>query len=411
MIKVVSLGSIAAAAALALVAAFQVSIAQGPPSPGTLLADGYVGSIGTVIDGECNLYVTEAGTGGDEVISIPDVGDFYVGTTAQITKVSPSGEKTVVASGLWSAHQGDGFGYGVIDVALLDGDLYYLLTGTAVPLGSTNGVYKVESDGSSTLVADIGAFNDANPVAFPDSVPGGNPYSLTPYDGGFAVADGNYNRLLKVELDGSIEIIISLDNVVPTGVTVAQDGSLVWAQIGPFPHEPADGKVVQLTGTSTTTLASGLANVIDVQYGADDRLFALTLGDSDPSGEAPGVPFTGRISIVNADGTFSPIVEGFMFATSMEFCEGDAYVTGLTGETRVVADVGSLQPLPTPTPTSVPTSTPTAAPTATTVPPGPPATGTGSTSASTSATLWFAMSALALVAGGAGLVFASRRRS
>jgi hypothetical protein len=402
MHKVLSFTALTAVASLALGTALQASIAQGPPSPGTLLADGYVGSIGTVADLECNLYVTEAGTGGDEVISIPDVGDFYVGDSAQITKVSPSGEKTVVASGLWSAHQGDGFGYGVIDVALLDGDLYYLQTGTAEPLGSTNGVYRIEDDGSSTLVADIGAFNDDNPVEFPDAIPGGNPYSITPYDGGFVVADGNYNRLLKVELDGSIEIIISLDNVVPTGVAVAQDGSLVWAQIGPFPHDPADGKVVQLTGTGTTTLASGLANVIDVQYGADDRLYALTLGDSDPTGEAPGVPFTGRISLVNADGTFSPIVEGFMFATSMEFCGGDAYVTGLTGETRIVADIGSLEPIP--TPTAVPPATPT------TAPPGPPATGTGVDEAGSSV-LWFALAGLAVALAGSGLVVATRRRA
>ena len=402
--KVVSIGSVAALAVLALFAALQVTVAQGPPSPGTLLAEGYIGSIGSVVDGECNLYVAEAGTGGDTVITVPDLGDFYVGNTAQISKVDPTGAKTVAASGLWSAHQGDGNGYGVIDVALLDGDLYYLLTGTGTPLGSTNGVYQIEADGSSTLVADIGAFNDANAVDFPDAGPGGNPYSIMPFDGGFVVADGNFNRLLKVELDGTIEILISLDNVVPTGATVSPDGHIVWAQIGPFPHVPADGRVLRLDGTTATTLASGLSNVIDVKYGADGTLYALTLGDADPTGEAPGVPFTGKISIVNADGTFSPIVEGFMFATSLELCDGDAYVTGLTGDTRVVADIGSLEPLPTPT-------APPTAPTATTVPPGPPATGTGTSNPSANATIWFVLAGLAILAGGASLSFASRRRA
>jgi len=371
--------------------------------PGEALADGYIGSIGTTVDDQCNLYVAEGGTGGDTPITIPGLGEAFPGTTGQITMVDSAGTKTVAADGIFSVHFGDGMGFGAVDVAIVDGDLYYLLTGTGEPLGSTNGIYKVEDDGSSTLIADIGAFNDANVPDFPDAAPGGNPFAFTPYNGGFVVTDGNYNRLLMVGMDGTIEVLVQLDNVVPTGVTISPAGKIVWTEIGPFPHDPADGKVQQLNG-SVTTLASGLANVIDVKYADDGTLYALTLGDADATGEAPGVPFTGKIAIVNADGTLSPVVEGFMFATALEICDGDAYVTGLTGDTRVVADLTSLDPIP--TPTEAPTATPTRQA------PLPPATGVGA-APSGPGMEWALVigAALAFLAASASLAVATRRRS
>lgn len=369
-----------AAAALATGAAAQVSIAQAPEQPGTLLAEGLTFSIGSAVDAECNVYVAEGASATE-----------FAG---QITMIDGStGEKTTLASGI-AATDLEGAAFGAIDVTLLDGDVYYLLTGQ-----EDNGVYRVEDDGSSTLIANIGAFNVANPVTFPDALPTGNPYSINPYDGGFLVADGNFNRLLKVGLDGTIEILASFDNVVPTGTTISPDGHIVWAQIGPFPHSPEDGKVLRLDGGSATTLASGLANVIDVAFGDDGTLYALNMGDSDTTGEAPAVPFTGKISIVNADGTLSPVVDGFMFATSLELCGGDAYVTGLSGEVRVIADIDSLEPLPEPT----------VEPTATIVPPAPPATGTGTAAEGEAIAYWLALLGLAVTAAGAGMLAARHR--
>jgi cell division septation protein DedD len=203
-------------------------------------------------------------------------------------------------------------------------------------------------------------------------------------------------------------------------VTIGQSGNLIWTEIGPFPHTPETGRVRELIDGTPTVLASGLSNTLDLKVASDDTIYVLTLGDADETGEAPGIPFTGKLATVEADGTLSVVAEGFMFATSFEVCDGDAYITGLTGDTRIVEDYETLEPLPEPTatpttaptqvPTTAPTTAPTAAPTSTTVP-GPPATGTGTTGDS-GAFMWLlAAAGLFAIAGGLTITSVSRRKA
>jgi hypothetical protein len=259
-------------------------------------------------------------------------------------------------------------------------------------------------------VADIGAFNVANPVeaigsgAQVDVEPGGNPYSMDVLNNTFYVVDGNHNRLLRVTTGGTIQEITEFpDHPVSTGIDFAPSGVPYVGLLGQGPFAPEDGKVVSvdLGDGEITEHASGVSMITDVEFATGGQLYALSFNDT-TAGEFPAFgPFTGSIQKVNADGTMSPVVTGLSFATHLTFDEDTAYVVnwGVTsmGEIVKIENFSTVQP-----PAAQPTTAPPPAPTAT--PPGgvigAPDTGAGTPTGDGNA--------LAIVAlfGAAGIVFA-----
>ena len=112
------------------------------PTP-FILASGLEGPRGLRFGPDGYLYVAEAGTGGTnstigQCTQVPGPpggpGPDTGGLTARISKISPSGKVTTVASGFPSVLVGPGGANGTIgvaDVVFLDGDLYALI-GAAV---------------------------------------------------------------------------------------------------------------------------------------------------------------------------------------------------------------------------------------------------------------------------------------
>jgi hypothetical protein len=400
----VASGLLAAAGALATAA---LGAAQPPgPSAGELLAEGLAGPLGGTIG--------------------PD-GAFYVPNGTAITRIDPAtGAMTNVAEGLPGSEEGGG----VTDLVFIGTDLYVLTSGAP---DTANGVYKVEDDDSLELIADIAAFNAANPVDFEDADPAGNPYAIDLLDADtFIVADANHNRLLSIELDGEITEIIAFENLVPTDLAVTADGVYV-SFLGPFPHTPETGqvKLVDVAAGTSEDVAAGVPQIIDVEEGPDGQIYALSFGDAstDPEGP-PAVPFTGQVLLVNDDGTFSPIVTGLMLPTSLQFVGTTAYIGTLAGEAWVIENVDELQvitPTPTatatatatpttPVPTATATATATASPTQTatvaptTPAPRPPNTGMGTTDESGSQPWLVVGIALLFVAAGGTFTAAVFRR-
>lgn len=397
--------------------------AQAPgPSAGTLLAEGLTQSIGTTIGPDGALYVAEGPLG---VVSRIDPG---------------TGARTVVADGLPSNEDGGG----PIDVVFIGDTLYVLTTGLGEESSTpelANGIYEIAEDGAATLIADLGAFALANPVDFEDAIPSGNPFAIDLLDDEtFIVTDGNHNRIYVVTLDGDITEVAAFDNVVPTGLEIVE-GTVYVTEIGPFPHTPETGKLlaVDIATGDADEVATGVSYIIDVEEGPRGQLYALSFGTepTDPEGP-PAEPFSGKLLLVNDDGTFSALVEGLLLPTSLEFVGETAFITTLAGEVWKIDDVTELdvieEPTPTPTatatttatatatatpsptatatatatPTASPTQTATAAPT--TPAPRPPSTGTGYGSGSERGQAWLIAGVVAalLLAGG---TFALARRS
>jgi len=296
---------------------------------GTLLTSGLAGSIGGTIGPDGALYVAE-------------------GAAGDIARVDlSSGDVTTFASGLPAAFPFVGIG-GPIDVAFIGKTAFVLVTLVGDPLfrgTEKDGIYRVNHNGSSTLVADIGQFSSDNPPPLgtlndPPSaglfnyfLVNGVQYALQPIEEGFLVSDGHLNRVLRVSQRGEITVLKSFGDVVPTGIAVAA-GRVYLAELGP--STPNSGKVVSFPlrrPQSTDEVASGVSMIIDAQFGPRGKLYALSQGEfsSGPPG-SPALPNTGRLLRVNDDGSFAVLADGLNQPTSLHFVCSNAYVVTLNGE-------------------------------------------------------------------------------
>lgn len=277
-------------------------------------------------------------------------GDLFVpnGTLGSITEIDPkTGDHWTFATGLPPLLAGVGIG-GVTDVAFIGGTAYALVTivddPILFPTGQVNGIYRMDGPSSWTPIADIGAFNLANPpTGFDFFVSTGVSYSIQTYRGGFLVNDGHLNRVLHVTLDGKIEIVQHFGDIVPTGLEV-RGNQIYLSQAGPVPHAPENGKVLTFSGNSSTvtTVASGAPLMVDVEFGRGQTLFALSQGDfsGGPEG-SPALPNTGSLLRVNDNGTFTVLADELNQPTSLEIIGNTAYITTLNGEVWTVDNIAN----------------------------------------------------------------------
>jgi hypothetical protein len=180
----------------------------------------------------------------------------YTGSTndpvrgGRISKVDASGHVTTVVGALPSSQTAPALGglvTGVTSVAFIGHRLYGLLGGAGCSHGVPmvpNGVFRVHRNGSWSLIADLSAFIQANPVANPDEEdfePDGTWYSMISIDGALYPMDSNHGELDRVTPDGSISRVIDISavvgHVVPTALAVRRH--LLVANLGLF--EPTDG--------------------------------------------------------------------------------------------------------------------------------------------------------------------------
>ena len=313
--------------AMALIVMFMPVAATATPPSGepnaTRLVSGLEGGSGSTIGPGGALYVTE-------------------GAAGEVSRVDPNtGDITTFASGLPTSIVGIG---GAIDVAFIGGTAYVLVTLVGPDVGGSDivGIYRVDGPDSFTVIADIGAFSLDNPPDTDFFVPTGVQYALETFRGEFLVTDGHHNRVLRVTLDGDISEFKVFGNIVPTGLETL--GNTVYmAQAGPVPHLPEDGKVVSFTPKSSTTteVASGAPLLVDVERGRGRTLFALAQGDfpdGAPDG-SPALPDSGALVEVNADGTFTDVVDELDRPTSLELIGNTAYVVTLPGEVWKIDNV------------------------------------------------------------------------
>jgi hypothetical protein len=295
--------------------------------PGTpeMLVSGLMGASGSAIGPGGDLFVTE-------------------GAVGELTRIDlKTRDESTFAYGFPPSLVGIG---GAYDVAFIDGIAYVLVTlvddPNLFPTGEVNGIYRVNGPDSYTIIADIGAFNlDNPPSGFNYFISTGVQYSIQTYRGGFLVADGHFNRILHITVDGEISIFKSFGNIVPTGLDVSGN-TIFMAEAGPIPHNPEDGKVVAFStnSPSVSTLASGARLLVDVEFGRGQTLFGLSQGEWNGDGEgSSAIENDGALLRVNEDGTFATIFHGLDRPTSLEIKKNTAYIITLDGEVWAINNI------------------------------------------------------------------------
>jgi hypothetical protein len=246
-----------------------------------------------------------------------------------------------VASGFPSATDPNlGWAFGVSAIAFLNGQLYALVDGGGASTQNPelpNGVYRVNADGTHTLVADLSAWLGANEVADPHEplTPDGEPFAMIASTDALWVSESNHEQLVRITPDGAITRVMDfspLGDIVPTGLAPAPGGGLYVGFLSPLPFKAGTAKVMKVDADGRATdVWTGLTAVTAVAVGPDGTLYASELTTGPDSGTKPPfvIPGTGKIVKQTGPSSSVDVVTGLTAPDSLAFgADGGLYVGG-----------------------------------------------------------------------------------
>lgn len=297
-----------------------------------------------------NLYVAEGGTEvppengystvgqADQVA--PPIGPYIGSYTGRISLVTSIGIRATVADNLPSSQTQPmpaPLVSGIADVAFVGNTLYALVTGAGSShglLNTSNGIIRLNPDGTWTQIADLSTFYRTHPVVNPDPddfEPDGTPYSMVVVGDAFYVAQSNHEVIDKVTLDGKVERLIDISALHAPGEWIGptsfvfSNGNFYVGTLGEFPVTPGTEKIFQVSPTGDIqTAVSGLTAVLGVAFDQAGQLYVL-----ETSTEAGNpTPFTGKVVRVTASGALEDLATGLAFPTAMTLGpDGNLYVS------------------------------------------------------------------------------------
>jgi len=291
------------------------------------------------------LYVAEGGVGGsDSTVGLceqaPGVGPYTGSPTgSRVSRISPQGVRTTVASGLPSSQTNDATGNltsGVADIAFLHGKLYALIAGAGCSHGvktRDNAVVRIAADGTPTLVANLSKYLKAHPVANPepdDFEADGTWWNLIAAGDNLYATEPNHGELDRISPTGQVTRVVDISATqghnVPTALT-AFYGNFFVGNLNTFPVVKGSSKVMKITPNGHITTAVGnLTTVLAVRFDKLGRMYVLQTTDGSTPGPSPGTGSVVRI----ASGVRTTIVSGLTTPTAMVFgASGDLYVTNV----------------------------------------------------------------------------------
>lgn len=279
-----------------------------PPVGATVVADQLLQPRGLTFGPDGALYIAEAGIA-------PPQGQ-NANNTGRLTKIAPDGTRTVILDQIATTGSEFNGALGasatafISDTLALSGtvvvsDTIYLAT--AGPDGgrgnAKSGVYAVQQDGSTRLVADLGEFNDAHKPQYLDTdYDRANPYDVVALNGKLYIADGNVQVINEVDPFAppgqNIRRVADMSRGHPvlTGLVAGRDGNLYVTQFthGPYTEAYSENaaQIFRVTvDGKVTPIASGLTMVMGLDQAPDGTFYATEfVSDLDPQGNftAPG---------------------------------------------------------------------------------------------------------------------------
>ncbi len=364
----------------------------GPPLPEgcTVIAEGLVNPRYVAVGDDGAIYVSEAGTGGDETIEMAAAGGDAIpvdldatpvaeegmghatstrGGTGQVTMIAPDGTQSVVATGLPSYSIGGPEITGPAGITVDANGQILLAIGGAGPLApmveplpNENSVVSIDpATGEVTLLSNIDAYERANNPD-PYNVDS-NLYGIdVAEDGTIYVNDAGGNTTYSVPAGGGEPVVLVVHpgieipadqappggnpdrgranelDPVPTDVMSAADGTVLVSYLSGGPFPPGAAKVVSVAADGTLTDAvTGLTMAVGLAAGPDGQLYASQIS-TNFLGE---MPEPGNVVRVLEDGTQEVVVGGLMLPNGIAF-EADGSLLIVTGATSLGEPMGQL---------------------------------------------------------------------
>jgi plastocyanin len=274
-----------------------------------------------------SLYIALAGTGGDTRIPAFEGFTADIGLTSSIATIS-DGCATPVVQGLVSfLWEEAGWIWGAMDITFL-GDVPYALLSGAGPSylspSSFSGVFRLNGDGTMTMVADITSWLPEHPPAFipPDYGSDGSLFDLEAAGDALLLSEAVGGQLIRVTPDGDISTVADLseDHLVPTGIAVDAEGNAYVGHETAAPYGDGASKVVKVTPDGTVSDAwTGLTVVTDVAFGPDGALYAAEMATGFTEGSADMPPDSGRIVRQTGSDSLEPVVTDLPYPVHIGF--------------------------------------------------------------------------------------------
>lgn len=293
-----------------------------------VVADGLVSPRGIAFDEEGNLYVAEAGSGGEKVLLEIEGATISGGLTSQVSMITPDGAVSVAVGNLTSAT--DPFAAAALGVirAVPVGDSLWLVLSDAQGMTVFSDAI-VEIDKITTRVKtyiDLRTYEEVNnPDGTEEILSNPADIAIGP-DGTLYIVDTGANTLLSWTAADGLQVVHAwTDNPVPTSIEFADTGDIYIGFLGQglatgaakIEHWSADGSELVET-------FSGLTNVTDILLDDAGNLYAvqmLLLGEQGPE------PDSGSVVQVTADG-ITPVLEGLSTPYGIaQDAEGNIVVT------------------------------------------------------------------------------------
>lgn len=361
-----SRAAIAALSVLIVLTVPATHAAPGGPKPPpsatsvTVFATGFNNPRGLKFGPGGDLYVAEGGTGGPLSTAATDTTPAlcpqvpvpigpYTGSPvgSRISVVDKRGIRTTVIDNLPSSQTSEETGFltsGVGDIAFIDNTLYAVLAGAGCSHGlidTSNGVIRVNHDGTWQLVANLSAYQQANPVLNPEQAdfePDGTWYSMLAVGKDLYAVEPNHGELVRITTKGKggsqisrvIDISASQGHIVPTALAYYK-GNFYVGNLGEFaPGISGTSNIYKITPDGQiSVVAPGFDLVLGLDFDNKGRMYVLEMA---AGGQLPA-PDAGRITRVDPSGAREIIADGtdgLSFPTALIVGpDGDLFVSNL----------------------------------------------------------------------------------
>lgn len=318
-----------------------------------VIADGLHDPRGLTFGPGNELYVAEAGTTVGTFVPPPPpapaepptrtrcevywpVGPKTAGYTGRVSRIDKRGRPHVVADNLPSSAANlliGGDRLGPSGVSFRGRRTYVMIGGAGCSQGhpsEPNGLYEVLGDGSFVPRVDLGSLLrttiDGKSPLDGDFEPDGTWFNLVRAFGAFYATEPNHGLLVRIEDDGSANIVTDLLSTVRA---MDGDGDYTYSAlvrhgahfyVGTLGRIDLDfeGSIYRVTrdGSNVTRVATGLHGVLGVAFDRHGRMYAL---ETTAAGIAPPLsdPGAGRLVRIERDGTLTPLVTGLAFPTAL----------------------------------------------------------------------------------------------